>query len=256
MNATVIENAPPGKAPAPFARTNRGALDSLTIRQRTTGEAAARRAAFTRKLRIGLPIIALVLIAAFFLNTRPDVSDDAFLEDFAELEATTQNLSSVRPHFSGVDARGNPYEITAATASQKPESKEIVELDEPRAVTSGGKDQSVVAAKAGVFNTDQKTLLLKDGVTFEHAIGPDNYVLKSPNATVKIDDQTVDAGNGVEGEGPRGSTIKADSMRANNRDGVVVFEGDVRMRLYPKKADTPKEADEAQQEQEQGDENE
>ncbi len=246
MNATVIDATPAGETAIPSARTNRGSLDSLTIRRRTTGEQAAARADLMRRLRVALPLIALLLVAAFFLNTRKGGGDDAFLEDFADLDATTQNLSSVNPQFSGVDTRGNPYEITARSASQKPQAKEIVDLDQPRAVTAGGKEQSVVAAKSGVFNTEDKKLLLRDGVTFEHAIGLDNYVLRSPTATVSIDDQTVVTGDGVVGDGPGGSTLKADRMQANNRDGVVVFEGGVSMRLYPKQAG---DADEAQPEE-------
>lgn len=81
-------------------------------------------------------------------------------------------------------------------------------------------------------------MILKDGVTFEHVIGRDNYVLKSPTAVVSIDDQTLVSDKGVEGEGPGGATLRAERIRANNRDGVVIFEGDVNMRLYPKKGTT------------------
>jgi lipopolysaccharide export system protein LptC len=234
MNAILNPAATSGDVPAALARTNRGALESLTIRRRTTGEQAAARATLMRRLRIALPVLALLLVAAFFLNTRKGAGDDAFLDDFADLNATTQNLRSAKPQFSGVDAKGNPYEITADSASQKPESKEIVELDQPRAVTVGGDQQSVVEAESGIFNTDNKRLLLQDGVTFEHAIGRDNYVLKTSAATVSIDDQTVESDQGVTGAGPGGATLKADRMQADNRDGGVVFEGSVSMRLYPK----------------------
>lgn len=234
MNATVIEKPPAGEAKAPAARTNRGSLDSLTIRRRTTGAQAAARAELMRKLRYILPIAALVLVAIFFINTRSGGGDDAFLDDFADLNATTQNLSSVKPQFSGVDNRGNPYEITADAANQRQDSREMVELTKPRAVTAGDGDQSVVEADAGVFNTDAKTLLLKDGVTFEREIGRDNYVLRSTAATVSIDDQTVVTEEGVKGDGPGGSTLSAKTMQADNRSGAVVFEGDVSMRLYPK----------------------
>lgn len=245
MNATIIEDAPAGKAAATSGRTNRGSLDSLTIRRRTTGAEAAARAAMMRRLRVALPTIALILVAVFFLTTRKGGGDEAFLEDFADVNATTQNLSSAKPQFSGVDSRGNPYEITAESASQTPDNKDLVKLDRPRAVTAGGKDDSVVEAAAGVFDTEAKTLLLRDGVTLEHEIGRDNYVLRSATATVSIDDQTVKTGNGVVGEGPRGSTLKADRMQANNRDGVVIFEGGVTMRLYPKEnaGETPPQAE-------------
>lgn len=234
MNATAAPTAPPSEKSA--RRTARGALDSLTIRRRTTGEAAAARAVLMRRLRIGLPILALLLVVAFFLNARTGGDENAFLEDFADLEATTQNLSSVKPQFSGVDASGNPYEITAETANQTPERHDVVELDRPRAVTAGGDRQSVVEAQSGVFNTDDKLLLLKNGVIYEHAIGSDNYVLRSSEATVSIDEQTVVSDSGVEGEGPSGATLKADRMTADNRQGRVVFEGEVSMRLRAKQA--------------------
>lgn len=230
MNASVT---PANAAAEP--RTSRGVLESFSIRQRTTGEQAAHRAALMRRIRFALPIGALILVAAFFLNTRTGGGDDAFLDDFADLDASPQNLSTAKPQFSGVDASGNPYEITAATASRKPELEEIVELAEPRAVTSGAEARSVVAAKSGVFNTEEKKLLLKDGVVFEHATGLDDFILRTPAATVSIDDQTVVSDGGVAGEGPHGSTIEADGMSADNRGGGVVFEGNVRMRLYPAK---------------------
>ncbi len=247
MNTTVIDNPPAGDAATSTARTNRGSLDSLTIRRRTTGEKAAARAEMMRRMRVALPVIALVLIASFFFSTRKGGGDNAFLEDFKDIDATTQNLSSVNPQFSGVDAKGNPYEITAQSASQSPGSREVVELAEPRAVTAEGQGQSVVVAKSGVFNTEDKKLELRDGVTFERALGRDIYVLKSPTAVVSIDEQTVVTGAGVEGEGPRGSTLKADRMQANNRDGVVIFEGGVSMRIYPNKQ--PPDAEDAQPEE-------
>lgn len=247
MDATIKEPADaaapePGVRtdnPARSGRTNRGSLDNLTIRRRTTGEQASARAILMRRLRVALPVIALLLIVAFFANTRTDGVDDAFLDDFADLNATTQNLSSVKPQFSGVDTKGNPYEITADAASQKPDTREIVELDAPRAITAGRDSQSVVEAKSGVFNTDDKELLLKDGVTFEHAIGRKNYVLKSTSATVSIDDRTLVTDSAVDGEGPDGVKLRADHMSANNESGAVVFEGDVSMRLYPTSAIKP-----------------
>lgn len=247
MDATITDpvdmpeagsGAPTGTA-ARAGRTNRGSLDSLTIRRRTTGEQASARAILMRRLRVALPVVALLLVVAFFLNTRTDGVDDAFLDDFADLNATTQNLSSVKPQFSGVDTKGNPYQITADAASQKPETREIVELDAPRAITAGRDSQSVVEAKSGVFNTDDKQLVLKDGVTFEHAIGRKNYVLRSSSATVSIDDRTVVTDSAVKGDGPDGATLRADRMSADNESGAVVFEGDVSMRLYPSNATKP-----------------
>lgn len=232
--APAPDSAAPARAPG---RTNKGALDSLTIRRRTTGEDAAARAQFMRRMRIALPILALVLIATFFLNTRQSGVDDAFLEDFADLDATPQNLKTAKPHFTGVDARGNPYEVTAETALQQANGGKVVDLEAPRAVTSTGDSQSVVAAKTGVFDADAKRLDLKEGVTFEHKVGATNYVLKTPQATYTIDDRVVVSDSGVDGEGSDGELLKADRMSANDREGKLVFEGNVSMRIFPRQTE-------------------
>lgn len=229
-------SAPDGAGNA-RARTNKGALDSLTIRRRTTGEDAAARAAFMRRMRVALPILALVLIATFFLNTRKKGVDEAFLNDFADLEATPQSLKTAKPHFTGVDARGNPYEVTAEAALQQPNGGKIVDLEAPRAVTSASGNQSVVAAKTGVFDADSKKLDLKEGVTFEHKVGATNYVLRTDEATYTIDDRRVVSEAGVAGEGADGERLKADRMNADEREGKVVFEGNVSMRIFPRRAE-------------------
>jgi lipopolysaccharide export system protein LptC len=222
-------------APDRGGRTNKGALDSLTIRQRTTGEDAAARARFMRRMRVALPILALALVATFLLNTRKGGVEDAFLDDFADLEATPQNLRTARPHFTGVDAKGNPYEVTAEAALQQADGGKIVDLEAPRAVTSARGGHSVVAAKAGVFDADAKRLDLKDGVTFEHKVGGTSYVLRTDAATYTIDDRRVVSDAGVDGEGGDGQRLKADRMSADDREGKLVFEGNVSMRIIPRK---------------------
>ncbi|MDZ7629294.1 MAG: LPS export ABC transporter periplasmic protein LptC [Parvularculaceae bacterium] len=232
--------APKGREGArPAGRTNRGSLDSLTIRRRTTGEDAVSRARFMRRMRVALPILALVLVATFLLNTRRGGVDDAFLDDFANLDATPENLKTAKPHFTGVDARGNPYEITADAAMQQADGGKIVDLEAPRAVTSAANKRSVVAAKAGAFDADTKRLELRDGVTFEHKVGGANYVLKTPAATYAIDDRTVVSDKGVDGEGSDGERLKADRMTADDKNGTLVFEGNVSMRIYPRRAEEP-----------------
>lgn len=225
--------APESAGPA-RARTNKGSLDSLTIRRRTTGEDAAARAQFMRRMRVALPILAIVLIAAFVFNTRQSGVDDAFLEDFADIDGTPQSLKTAKPHFTGVDARGNPYEVTAEAALQQANGGKVVDLEAPRAVTSTGDGQSVVAAKSGVFDADAKRLDLREGVTFEHKVGATNYVLKTPQATYTIDDRVVVSDAGVAGEGSDGELLKADRMSANDREGKLVFEGNVSMRIFPR----------------------
>lgn len=212
-------------------------LDSLPSRARITGAQAAARTRLVRRLRIILPSLALLLVAGLLANTREAGVDDAFLDDFADLSASTEEYKMANPKFAGVDDDGQPYEITAKEALQAPTDKEIVELIEPRAVTQAGDKATVVTAKRGVFRSEASLLDLSDAVTLEHVIGSQSYVLTTPAATVAIREETVDSTAGVVGESEAG-TLRADKMRAYNGEGRVVFEGNVSMRIFPKKAKT------------------
>ena len=215
-------------------RGGRRILD-IPVRQRVTGAQAAARSQIVRRLRVALPALALVLVVALLANTRKSGDDKAFLNDFATLDATPTQLQMASPRFAGVDDKGHPYEITTESAVQNPGEGQIVNLQKPRAVTSSGADKDVVTADKGVFQIDQKILTLEDGVTLEHHIGVDAYKLKTDKATVSIDGETVHAPTPIEGEGPAGA-LRADSMRAYNNEGRVVFEGNVSMRIYPQQA--------------------
>jgi lipopolysaccharide export system protein LptC len=213
----------------------RARLDTLPNRARITGAQAAARTRLVRRLRIILPSLALVLIAGLLANTREAGVDDAFLEDFTDLSATTEQYKMANPKFAGVDDDGQPYEITAREALQAPQDKEIVELVEPRAVTQGADKTTVVTAKKGVFRSEANMLDLSDAVTLQHEIGSQSYVLTTPAARVAIREETVDSNSGVVGESEAG-VLRADRMRAYNGEGRVVFEGNVSMRIFPKKA--------------------
>lgn len=225
----------PGSAAQRQAAQRRRLLESLPMRARTTGEKAAARSRLIRRLRIALPVLAVVLVAAFVLNTRSNHVDPAFLDDFEDLSASTEELRMASPRFTGVDERGQPFEITADAAKQRPGGRNLVELEMPRAVQGDEKNQSVVTADKGLYRSDDNILELENGVVLEHEIGAGAYVLRAPNATVSIKDQVVVSNAGVNGEGPEGAALKADRMTAYRADGRVVFEGNVSMRLYPKK---------------------
>lgn len=235
--------------PAASGTTRRAALDSLTNRQRITGEQAAARTKLVRRLRVALPVFALVLIVALLANTRRGDTDDVFLEEFANLEARPDELRMANPKFAGVDNNGRPYEVTAEAALQAPNADDVVELVKPRATTKGSDTDTTVTAEKGVFQSQGNLLTLREGVTLRHAIGGATYVLRTDEAEVALGDETVRSTAGVEGDSESG-TLRADRMQAFNGEGRVVFEGNVSMRLFPAKLDAgaPDEAIDAPEE--------
>jgi len=220
------------------SRMRRRLLDSLPTSARTTGAEAAARSRLVRRLRIALPAAAVVLVAAFILNTRSNTVDPAFLDDFEDLSASAEELRVASPRFTGVDNQGKPFEITARSATQRPGGPDVVELDMPRAVQGENDQKTVVTAKRGLYRSENNVLELQDGVALEHKIGAETYVLRAPAATVAIKDEVVSSDAGIGGEGQDGSKLNADRMTAYRAEGRVVFEGGVSMRLYPNSAIT------------------
>ncbi len=241
-NAMTAPNTPQSpQAPSPGVATRSRILDSLPSQARITSEQAAARSRVVRHLRIALPVLALVLVIALLLNTRSQTSDRAILNDFADITANPEEVRMANPRFAGVDNEGKPYVITAEAAIQRADSDDIVELDHPRAVTHDDNNETVVTANKGLFRSKGKVLELSEEVTLERSIGSDNYSLRTPAATVLIDDKTVTSDQGVTGVGPSGETLRADRMRAYNENGKIIFEGNVSMRIFPKSLNTESE---------------
>lgn len=212
------------------------ALDSLDFRSRTTGAKAAARSRVVRRLRIALPVFAVILVLALIFTSSSNSVDSATLSEFSDIAAATEELRMSNPSFAGIDSSGKPYEITAEAALQNPAAKDIVELQNPKAVQGGDNEGNTVTALTGRYLTEQNILELKDDVTMRHELGSQTYVLRSPSATVTVEDQIVTSNAGVGAVGPDGTNLKADRMKAYREDGRVVFEGNVSMRIYPSSA--------------------
>ncbi len=212
---------------------SRSRLDSLPTGTRTTGEQAIARSLLVRRLRVALPVLALVLAATFFFNTKSNNVDDAFLDDFKDMSASADDLKMANPKFAGIDDNGQPFEITALTAMQVSGNQETVELEMPRAVQGKGSEVSIVTAQKGLYQSKNNVLELEQDVTLSHNLGAKTYILRVPAATVAINEEKVTSDTGVNGTGSDGSTLSADRMTAFNADRRIVFEGNVRMRIYP-----------------------
>lgn len=231
--ATLVTDEKKPPEPTQLA-SRRRVLDSLPSRARTTGDQAAARSRMVRRLRLALPIIAIVLVGAFLFNTRSNDVDDAFLDDFKDIDASAEELSMASPRFAGIDNKGKPFEITADAARQNTNLKDVVTLERPHAVQGENNGSTVVSADKGVYRSDQNILELEDQVTLQHEVGSETYTFRAPSATVAIKDEIVTSDTGVGGEGPKGRELSAERMKAYNGEGRVVFEGNVHMRIYPK----------------------
>lgn len=229
---TKTDDAPAAARSGP----TRDVLDSLAPRRRLTGEQAAARSRFVGQMRVVLPIMVVVLIGLFFASTRKSGDDDVFLKDFADdPKALTEKYAMSGADVSGVTRDGKPYRIEFDSLTQSQDAEDVAELVRPKATTRGDKEDTVVTANRGRMNSEDNLLTLQDQVTLKHRIGGETYTLTAPDAEVDVKGGVVTIDKGVSGASATGG-LRADRMRAYNAENRVVFEGNVSMRIYPKKA--------------------
>jgi LPS export ABC transporter protein LptC len=238
---TQIEDAAASEAPETRARRER--LDSLAPRRRLTGEQAAARSRFVGQMRIALPVLVVVLIGVFFASSRKGGDDDLLLsETIRDPKSFTDKYAMSGADVSGVTKDGKPYRIEFESLTQAASKEDVAELVKPKATTHGDKQDSVVTANRGQMNSKDNRLTLEDQVTLTHRIGGETYTLTAPKADVDVKGGVVAIDSGVTGTSATGG-LRADHMRAYNAENRVVFEGNVSMRIYPKKAPQGDEAE-------------
>lgn len=136
----------------------------------------------------------------------------------------------LKPHYQGIDEKGQPYTVVADKAVQK--DKETVALENIRADLQQKDGQWVgLNAGAGELNIQTKKMRLEKGVDMFYDGG---YEFRSEYANVDIAAGTAYGDSKIEGQGPMG-TLKANSFSVSDHGRVIRFNGSVKMIVYPKK---------------------
>jgi len=134
----------------------------------------------------------------------------------------------MKPHYQGVDAQGQPYTVTADTATQKDAQTVLMKFIRADVTLKGG-EWIAMDAGVGELNTTTKQLELTQRVNLFYEGG---YEFRTERAHVDIDAGTVKGDMPIEGQGPAG-TLKADSFELVDRGQVIRFNGSVITTLYP-----------------------
>lgn len=150
--------------------------------------------------------------------------------------SVTASTVLVQPRYTGRDAQGRLWEITASQARQLGSLQgNLVELDH---VSATWIDPSrtlpfTFAAQKGEFQQASNTLVLKNDVV----VTGQGYTLTAPQLTTSIASRTATGNQGVTFVGPAGrynAAITADNFAVDQKTGRVTLTGRVKARLQPK----------------------
>ena len=168
-----------------------------------------------------LPAAAVLLLASIALW--PEFNDAADKARFVYNGLRAMNGARVTDaHYRGVDQRGRPYTVTAATATQRDE--EQIDLTVPNAdMTMENGTWINVKSKQGVYTRKAQQLDLSDDVVLYR---DDGTTMTTSSATVDVQSGAASGAEATHVEGPFG-TLDATGFTTVDKGAAIQFWGPV-----------------------------
>jgi lipopolysaccharide export system protein LptC len=215
-------NVAPLPLPRPPVRRPDRLLGSRV--RRRSFRAARRRISVGLAKRL-LPVVALVLLSMVALW--PELGQDErsrFTYRTRGVELESGQLTDVR--YNGVDERGRPYTMTAATAHQV--SPERINLADPKGdISLESGSWLMVQSRRGVYAQRDSQLDLSGDVVLYR---DDGVTMTTDAATLDLKAGAATSSAQVHAEGPFG-TLDAQGFALTDRGAVVQFTGPGRLVL-------------------------
>lgn len=180
-----------------------------------------------RWMRLALPLAALAIIAVVFTWSSARETYIAREEKSPDGQKMGKN-ELLQPRFEGTDKDNQHYTLTAVRAMQDDKDEKLVLLETPKADLQMESGHWVaMEAQSGRFQQEQQNLLLQNGVRIFHDGG---YQLDTAEMLIDLKNDRAVSETDVFAQGPEG-TLAAKGLDGNNRDGVLLFKGPVKVVL-------------------------
>lgn len=215
-----LENAPASYRPEPLERAERG---------EEVFERARRHSRRVRLLKLALPAVAVLMIAAFagysFLSSS--------LERIADLGALSVEGSGVvmaNPKLDGFTKDDLPYSLRADRARQPLDGSGAIELEGIVAsVPIDKENRASITAKSGSFDREKNLLDIDSEITLNSTSGL-QLRLQSANIDIGRNTLTTDKPVDIRLDGMH---IAAEGMSAAEGGSKLIFEDRVRVEIDP-----------------------
>ncbi len=179
-------------------------------------------------LRKGLPILAAVVFAGYFISTRLNVTVGGVTASVSGIEVSDGKLRMVNPTLKGVDKKKGAYVVSADYADQDMTNPKLVVLHAIKAnLTSGQNGWSRMQAARGLFNTERERLVMQDDIRVATSSG---ITGKLTHASLDMNNQILRAHQRVVFDLPNGS-VRASAMTLDSAEKTLTFRGKVHVHI-------------------------
>lgn len=186
-------------------------------------------------LKVGLPLIAVAMLAGLFLNSQDNRGGGELVFSPADLELLGEGMRVSRPVFSGVTEGLDRFRFTAETVTPDaaPPTRAAIQTLSGRIEFSGGPRIDLRSETADV-DLKARRMTLRGGVAAQTA---DGFVFRANQAQVDLDLGGLTAEGAVSGDGPMGRIdarrLAVSPPKGDEAARTFLFQDDVRVVYDP-----------------------
>lgn len=188
----------------------------------------ARHSRAVRLLRRVLPVVAVLVLVAYFVSAQLSVTVGDMTASIDGMEIADGNLRMLNPTLRGSDKRNGKYVVRAEYADQDIQNSKIIKLHAIKAdLSSASGGWTRMTAARGVFNSLAERLVMQDRITILTSAG---ITGKLTHATLDMENQTLRSHRPVIFELTNG-TVRANALTFRSGEKTLVFRGKVKVHL-------------------------
>lgn len=180
-----------------------------------------------RVLQVGLPASVGALVAILLFAPFGQRSEIGFLLAKDAIEISPQRLRVDAARYTGSDAQGRPFSLTAANAIQRSAADPVVRLTDLSAVIVMNEGPAAIDAEAGRYDPTRDTVTVDGPLRF---VAADGYRLETGDVAVDLKARRLTSGRRVTGNLPIGN-FSADRITADLETRIVRLSGNARLRI-------------------------
>jgi lipopolysaccharide export system protein LptC len=182
--------------------------------------------------RILLPTAIGVLAAFLVMAPVYNRGEVSFVLDKNKVELAHERLKIQAATYRGEDGKGQPFQLTAASAVQKSSAEPIVRLNQLAAQIALPDGPATLTAPTGRYDMSKEQVMVDGQIKLR---ANDGYALDTQSATVDLKTRKLLSTSPVTGTVPQG-TFSADTMSADLETHNVSLSGNARLRIVPRHA--------------------
>ncbi len=195
------------------------------VRLFTKAERHSRLVAILRK---ALPVVAVLVLASYFISTRLSVSVGDLTASIDGVEVADGNLRMTNPKLKGADKKNGQYVIGADYADQDMKSPNIIKLHAIKAELSAADGGwSRMNAVRGVYDSKIERLVMQEKITVATSTGVTGEL---KNASLDTKNQILRSHRPVSFVLPNG-TIAAKALTLRSAEHTLTFRGEVKVHV-------------------------